>query len=240
MSMNLGKPTEYGYELPAIRYRLCAHAIESLPGSARMLDYGCGNGANTVLFKQHFERVDGIDVEAARVQEGSGYLTSNAVTNVDLATYDGGEIPFDEKTFDMVTSFEVLEHVSDDTASLKDICRVLKENGRLCISVPNKWYLMETHGFSLPLAHLIPWNRVPFLNLMPKWFYRRWGNARIYTRKEIFELLIDAGFVIVGHSYIKPPFDIVKSAKSREWLSLVYRQLPAFMGVSLFVECRKR
>ena len=100
MAIKLGKPTEYGYRLPAIRFRLCAQAIESIPASAHMLDYGCGNGANTVLFKDHLERVEGIDVEATRVQEGSAYLTSNGIKNIDCSPAGVTEYTLDSLLFE--------------------------------------------------------------------------------------------------------------------------------------------
>jgi SAM-dependent methyltransferase len=47
-----------------------------------------------------------------------------------------GHLPFDDNQFDLICAFDVIEHVSDDRKAFGEICRVLKDNGILVISVP--------------------------------------------------------------------------------------------------------
>jgi len=239
MAVELGKPTEHGYRLPYIRHLLCKPAIQQLKSHGQMLDYGCGNGANTKLFHSDFENIFGIDVENERVAYGIDELMKEAITNVTLSVYNGESAGFSNESMDMVTSFEVLEHVRSEQGTLREIHRVLKPGGIFCLSVPNKWYLMETHGFKLPFHKIVPYNRVPFLNLMPNWFYKKWGNARIYTKNRILHLLTNSGFIIDRVAYIKPPFDIVGSKLVKDALVHAYNFMPGFMGVSIFIQCHK-
>ena len=76
-----------------------------------------------------------------------------------LAT-GGGAVPLADGSVDVLTSFTVLEHVHDERETLAEFRRLLNPGGRLVLTVPNKWWIFETHGADLPL---LPWNRVPLV-----------------------------------------------------------------------------
>jgi SAM-dependent methyltransferase len=101
------------------------------PGeSARVLDVGCGTGANVSVLRSHARRVVGLDfrpegIANARQQHtGALFVRGNAT-----------RLPFEAGTFDVVTVLDVLEHV-DDEAALDEIRRVLRPGGAIVISVP--------------------------------------------------------------------------------------------------------
>ncbi|HTA92525.1 MAG TPA: methyltransferase domain-containing protein [Polyangiaceae bacterium] len=234
MRVQLGKPTSYGYTLPVIRHGLARARYPRLGARNKLLDFGSGNGANTVLFAPDFDHVLGVDVEPERVSEARANAEQKGLTNLEYSLYDGEHLPLADQSIDCVVSFEVIEHTHDDRAALREISRVLKPGGLFCGSVPNKFYLMETHGFDLPFADVIPYSRVPLMNLLPRSFYRRFGNAAIYTRRQFSSLLEDAGFSNIDTEYIRPPFDKVENARLQQALRAAYARLPAFMGVSIF------
>jgi len=232
--VQIGTPTSYGFTLPVIRHALTEQRYPRLAARDRLLDFGCGNGANTILFAPDFANVVGVDVESERVSEARANAAERGIENLEYRVYDGERLPFDDHSFDCVVSFEVLEHTRDDRAALAEIARVLKPGGLFCGSVPNKYYLMETHGFNLPLADVIPYQRVPFMNLLPRAFYDRFGNANIYTRRQFTAMLSAAGFTQLDTGYIAPPFDKVGQPLLQSALRSVYARLPDFMGVSIF------
>ena len=234
MRVQLGKPTSYGYSLPVIRHGLAQARYTRVGTRGKLLDFGSGNGANTVLFAPDFETVLGVDVEPERVCEARANAEQRGLTNLEYSLYDGEHLPLADHSVDCVVSFEVIEHTRDDRAALREIARVLKPGGLFCGSVPNKFYLMETHGFDLPFADVIPYSRVPLMNLLPRSFYKRYGNAAIYTRRELSSLLAFAGFSKIETEYIRPPFDKVESARLQRALRAAYARLPDFMGVSIF------
>jgi ubiquinone/menaquinone biosynthesis C-methylase UbiE len=233
VAVQLGQPTSYGFTLPVIRHELCQGHYPRLRARERLLDFGCGNGANTVLFAEDFARVVGVDVESGRVAEANANAQQRGRANLEYEVYDGMRLPFPDHSFDCVVSFEVIEHTLDDRAALREIARVLKPGGLFCGTVPNKFYLMETHGFNLPFANVIPYQRVPLMNLLPKAFYDRFGNAQIYTRNQFEGMLREAGFAKLDTSYIRPPFDKARRSLQSALRSL-YAALPDFMGVSIF------
>ena len=106
------------------------------------------------------------------------------VRNCEFKIFDIEKEKLNEK-FDRIISFEVIEHLKDEN-NVKAYYEALKDGGLAAISVPNKWWIFETHGTRLPL---LPWNRVPFFPWLPKPIHERFANARIYTKKRIKNLL---------------------------------------------------
>jgi ubiquinone/menaquinone biosynthesis C-methylase UbiE len=239
--IELGTPTQYDYRLPRLRHELSRPFLPSSPDAA-LLDFGCGNGANTVLFAEDFATVVGVDVEAERVEQAKAEADRLGLSNVSYQCYDGARLPFEDASFDHVVSFEVLEHTRDDSASVAEIRRVLKPEGMITISVPNKWYLMETHGFDLR-PRWVKWNRVPLMSWLPTPLHERYAKARIYTKRRVVDLLRQHGFDVVAHRYVMPPFDIVSRPRVKQVLdrsfTTIGRTPLRVIGVAHFLAARK-
>lgn len=239
--IDLGVPTQYNYRLPRIRHDLSRPFLPSTP-SARLLDFGCGNGANTVLFADDVETIVGVDVEPERVAEAIAEANRQELTNVSYLHYEGDTLPFPDASFNHVVSFEVLEHTRDDAAAVAEIRRVLQPEGMITISVPNKWYLMETHGFDLP-PRWVKWNRVPLMSWLPTPVHERYAKARIYSKRRIVDLLERGGFEIVAHRYVMPPFDIVNRPRLKRTLDQTFTSIGRsplrMIGVAHFLAARR-
>lgn len=186
--------------------------VQPFAGGRRgtLLDFGCGTGTQTLLFADEFDHITGVDVDAPALQKFRDAIARRGLSGrVDALEYDGTTLPLRDASVDFAISFEVLEHVLDERRALEELQRVLKPGARLAMSVPNRWWVFETHGAALPL---LKWNRVPFFSWLPKPLHDRWARARIYSRGEIIRKLRAAGFVIDSAVYITAPMDVVSSA----------------------------
>jgi len=179
-----------------------------LPGpGGHLVDFGCGNGAQTLCFSEDFDRLTGVDISEIFLKDFRREIVSRGLENkVEALVTEGGPIPLPEGIADVVTSFTVLEHVPDEQAALAEMRRILKPAGKLIISVPNRWWIFETHGADLPL---LPWNRVPLVSWWPKKLHDRWARARIYRRREIEKLLVQSGFSIDVSFRMTAPMDMI-------------------------------
>ncbi|MCS7004615.1 MAG: class I SAM-dependent methyltransferase [Cytophagales bacterium] len=124
--------------------------------SGKLLDFGCGRKPYRHLFS--VDEYIGIDIET------SGHSHENSQVDI---FYDGKHIPFPNATFDCVFCSEVIEHVFEPDAVLKEIHRVLKPNALGLFTVPFAWseheqpydygrytsfgikYLFEKNGFEV-------------------------------------------------------------------------------------------
>ena len=199
-----GRPAAYGDEIVRRRYRIAAGRLP-LEGKL-ILDFGCGNGAQTLEFLDAVRGVIGVDVDDADLQTFAAYLRSNGIAKALPVRYDGDGLPLADHTVDAALSFEVLEHVRNESRALSEIHRVLKPGGSLILSVPNKWWIFETHGARLPL---LPWNRIPFVSWLPAPLHRRIARARIYRRRQIIRLLQKAHFDVQGTTFVTAPLDVI-------------------------------
>jgi ubiquinone/menaquinone biosynthesis C-methylase UbiE len=221
-NIEIGVPTEYGFALAQQRFEQTMPHVR--PGAQSLLDVGCGNGANTVLFARSLPKVAGVDVEPERLATAREFAEANGIDNIEYVISDGLNIPYPDDSFDYVTCFDVLEHVEDEQKTMSEIARVLRPGGKLIMSVPNKWYLMEVHGFHFK-PDSVPWNRVPLLSWLPTPIHERYARARIYSKQRIMSVMRQARFEVLEHEYAMPPFDLVGSPQLRRQIIALFAAL---------------
>lgn len=110
--------------------------LEKLKPRIKVLDAGCGIGLNSFLAGRHNLIVTGVDNDPEKISSAKQILEKISAKNI---TFEKGTIlnlHYDPKSFDSVICFEVLEHLKDDEKALREISRVLKNRGKLVLSVP--------------------------------------------------------------------------------------------------------
>lgn len=234
----LGKPADDADKIISRRIEILERYPEFFNSRMNCIEVGCGGGATITRLANKFARSVGIDIydySAPFEEQKNKYNAHNcSFKKLDLEKELPGEL------FDRLISFEVIEHLQHEE-SVAAYFKVLKEGGMAAISVPNKWWIFETHGAKLPL---LPWNRVPFFSWLPRFIHERYANARIYTVSRIVRLLEKHGFTVIDHCYITAPMDVLKEgALKRFVVKYIFRKdtttLP-FLSTSIFVMAQKK
>ena len=104
---------------------ICAQVTDRTP---RILDVGCGTGGNLKLLSQ-FGNAEGVDISADA-------LAFCRERGLEVKAGAAEDLPYEDATFDLVTALDVVEHLDDDVAGLREMRRVLRPGGRLLIFVP--------------------------------------------------------------------------------------------------------
>lgn len=170
-----------------------------------ILDIGCGVGAFVRRLREFSPHVYGMDVDGERVREGAEQLS-----NLGLSV--GEHLPFRDETFDVVLLHEVLEHVTDDQATLRETKRVLAPGGSVVIFCPNRLYPFETHGIFLGKRYIF--GNMPLVNYLPNIVRDRLvPHARAYTTGGLRRIYRRAGLGAKIHSYVFPGFDHVMARR---------------------------
>jgi SAM-dependent methyltransferase len=134
----------------------------------KILDVGCGTGGNLEMLEK-FGAAEGVDVsdDALEFCKSKGLTVHKGLAE---------KLPFADESFDVVTALDVIEHLDDDVAGLKEMHRVLKTGGKTLIFVPAFMWLWGVQDDV--------------------------SNHRIrYTKKQIVERLERAGFEVERATY---------------------------------------
>ena len=109
-----------------------------LPQHARILDAGCGSGRNMVELSR-YGTVSAIEVSPASVALARERCAGEVVEGSVL------EMPFADASFDLAASLDVIEHLEDDVAALRELRRVVAPGGVLLATVPAYGWLWSGH-----------------------------------------------------------------------------------------------
>ena len=96
----------------------------------KVLEVGCGGGERTHLFVKAGCNVTAVDLVDKR--------KTSLVSGHKFVVADGRNLPFKDETFDVVVSFDVLEHIDRERKFLEESSRVLKKGGTLVVGTPNR------------------------------------------------------------------------------------------------------
>ena len=105
--------------------------------SEAVLDIGCGAGVDTLIAAMMAGpagKAVGIDLTDEMLQRAEANLGQTDLKNVTFKKASGEELPFEDNSFDVVTSNGAINLIPDKTATMKEIMRVLKPEGRLMIA----------------------------------------------------------------------------------------------------------
>lgn len=116
-----------------------------LAAGKRVLDLGCGTGYGTAELAKVAAEATGVDIAAKAIDYATPHYPSARFMQVPAT-----ELPFPDDAFDLVVSFELIEHLSDYRPLLAQARRVLHPAGLFVVSTPNKLYYAEARGASGP------------------------------------------------------------------------------------------
>jgi SAM-dependent methyltransferase len=116
------------------------------------------------------------------------------------------QLPFPSGSFDVILSHEVLEHVTDDRASVEEMARVLKPGGVILLFVPNLGYPYETHGIywrgryyfgNIPLVHYLP----------TRWRQQLAPHVRAYSLSNLQQLFTGLPVTVLERKIVFGAYD---------------------------------
>jgi O-antigen biosynthesis protein len=127
-------PVEMRGDLVEAEHRVRYAWAASLVAGRKVLDAGCGLGYGAAMLARAGATVTGVDIAEAVIEAGR----PSAGPQVDLQVGDVRSLAFDDRSFDVVVCFEVVEHIDERDAVLAELRRVLVPGGLLLVSSPNR------------------------------------------------------------------------------------------------------
>jgi ubiquinone/menaquinone biosynthesis C-methylase UbiE len=142
------------------RYALCS----SFVAGKDVLDVACGEGYGAEMLAQHARRVVGVDIDEDTIQNAIAKYRDNP--RLEFRTANCASLPFKRGSFDVVVSFETIEHIAEQDAFVKEAARVLRKRGGVfVVSTPNRPVYSEETGLNNPF-HVKELNESEFRSLL--------------------------------------------------------------------------
>jgi SAM-dependent methyltransferase len=146
----------------------------------RVLENGCGVGMYVEKLSALGGTVLGLEFDFDRARQAH-------VRSPHIINGAGEALPLPSSTADLILSHEVIEHVQDDRAAVREMIRVLRPGGRILLFCPNRGYPFETHGIYWRGQY--KFGNIPLVNYLP----RRWRDqlaphVRVYSRRDLENL----------------------------------------------------
>lgn len=170
------------------RVRRMVDYLDVQPGQT-VLDCGTGMGFYLKVLSELYPtcRLYGIDYEEKVLRTAQGHLAHRAV----VTRGDIHHLGFAAESFDRVVMSEVLEHLRDDRAALREVWRVMKPGAVLAMTVPHRHYSYWYDPINRLAEGVLgrPIRQGPFAGI--------WANhERLYEREQVVEIVQGAGFAV--------------------------------------------
>jgi SAM-dependent methyltransferase len=168
------------------------HSGTRYPAGSKVLEAGCGVGAQTVTLAQRspLAHITAIDLSSSAVAAARDRVARARIMNVEFLQADVFALPFDAESFDHVFVCFVLEHLADPPAALSRLARLLRPGGSITV-IEGDHGSTYFHPFSAA-AHAA-------IDCLVELQRRAGGNALI--GREVYPLLTGAGF---KDAYVAP------------------------------------
>ncbi len=166
----------------AVRMQRCLDSLADIRGS--VLEVGCGAGRCIRTVARHRSDLTcfGCDIAERAIQ--------SACSHADGVTYqqaDANRLPYDDNTFAAIVVMDLIEHVPDVAAVLREISRVAKPGAILHLHVPCEGHFLSVY--------------FPLLTCGIDLTHKTVGHLHHFKRKQVRELLEAEGFTIVKVGY---------------------------------------
>lgn len=209
-----------------------------------VLDVACGEGYGAAMVAEGADRVLGVDISADAIRHAKNRYGHH--TNLEFVPASCDRLPFPDASFDLVISFETIEHIEAQQAFIAELARVLRPDGVLLLSSPNKRLYSDAHDYHNEF-HVRELYRNELEELLREEFpYRSWLGQKLLFHSAIWpeshavtatEYLVgDGGQVAVGHCpSVEPMYYIVACSRNPSMLPGALNRLSLFSDASEMV-----
>ncbi len=177
---------------------------------ARILDLGAGKGKFLIAGAKHGVKVTGLEYNPAYI-EHAHTAAREAGVEISIEQGEAEALPYAEHGFDFVHANEVVEHVADPRAMMREVYRVLRPGGVAYVTVPNRFGVHDPH-FHLYFVNWLPrvWSDA-FIGLVSRHKqytdvaagHQRLADMHYFTYRQFKTLAQSNGFTVADKRLMK-------------------------------------
>ncbi len=175
------------------------HFIKSLVKDKVIADIACGEGYGSFLLSSSAQSVIGVDVDKDTITSAKKKYSNTS--NLKYLQSNALDLNIDDNSFDVVVSFETLEHLTEQEELLGEFSRVLKPEGILIISTPDKEVYSEENDHNH--FHVKELTKKEFDSLIETHFKHSQTYGQQFQLMSVIEKLDKAPADSLQQNYIK-------------------------------------
>lgn len=198
----------------------------------KVIDIACGEGYGSNILADTALEIIGVDISAETIELAKAKYQKQNLTFLSGSILD---IPCQENCFDVAISFETLEHIRQHDEMIQELKRVLKPDGILIISTPDKFFYTDQSGLK-NIHHVKELYKSEFKNLMETHF----RYCYYFYQKPTFASLIIPEQPILGFKEYTGNFDGIFSNGKFDQLYIIaiasQSNIPIYEVASAFTD----
>lgn len=206
-----------------------------------VLDVACGEGYGSAMLSEVADKVVGVDISPDAIRHAMSRYGQHA--NLEFVEASCDKLPFPDASFDVAVSFETIEHIETQKEFIAELTRVLRPDGVLILSSPNKRLYSDAHDYHNEF-HVRELYRNELEELLLGAFpHIDWFGQKLLFHSAIWpenrdcpttEYLIDAGqgVVAVNNPSIEPMYYLVVCSRVASMLPATLHKLSLFSDTS--------
>ena len=196
-----------------------------------VLDAACGEGYGSEVLARYAKNVTAVDIDEKSISHAQQRYDKDNLTFKQASVT---ELPFADASFDVIISFETLEHLQEQEQMLAEFNRVLTEDGIIIISTPDKKYYSDETGFDNEF-HVKELYKQEFKDLISRHWQAQTWYAQALAFNSVMQRIDREGLenksnntyktdifhknkLMANKEFIKPIYYVVIVAKANKYL----------------------
>ncbi|MDP3142919.1 MAG: class I SAM-dependent methyltransferase [Candidatus Omnitrophota bacterium] len=227
-------------------FKLRLKEIVRYKNGGRFLDIGCLDGYFLAYLKKIGWQVSGVEIDSTACRFARDKL------GLEVFCGELIQAAYPERYFDVISLYDVLEHLSNPSAALREIYRILKDDGLLCIRVPNidslEFRIFKERWLAIDAPrHLFHFQTRTIKKILEKcgFKYSKITSSslraeRIWGYKESLRYLLMEHKWYVPKSYKDSPGQALQYKKPLWKIIVNYLELLIFFPISILADCLRK
>jgi 2-polyprenyl-3-methyl-5-hydroxy-6-metoxy-1,4-benzoquinol methylase len=208
--------------------------VKRLVKDKKVLDAACGEGYGSYILATEACQVTGLDIDQLSINHANNKYKKS---NLEYRQGSCIDLTFKDDSFDCIISFETIEHLLEQQQMLDEFNRVLKPNGFIVVSTPDKKHYSDESGFTNEF-HVKELYKQEFKDLLDShWPYQEWYSQALSFNSIMQQLdkkdssyssdILDDEELVADGLLTKPMYYVVIACKNKD-------DLPKLNGLHLF------
>jgi len=177
-----------------------------------VLDFGCNNGYGTSIIAKQCKSVVGVDVSSNAINQAKNIVKGD---NISFEKVDGKSLSFDDSMFDLIISFQVIEHIANLDEFMSEVLRVLSKDGFAIFTTPNAAIRIDPGMKPWNKFHVQEFRALELEKILKEWF----DNVQVsglFADNELYRIEIERNRKALAaaranHKRFLPPWWKVRS-----------------------------